>query len=136
MNIASAVAAVQGDLFEVLASSNLSTAAVPVLEYLFTSPDHCATMSELGRALSLTPFEMVKLADRLARRGMIGCRSHRTGPGEVVVDLTPQGRRDAEWSGQLLRVALNHLMQQQPVTRRELQTTAGFLSRFVAAASP
>jgi DNA-binding MarR family transcriptional regulator len=130
------VEAVQSELNDVLRDSAMRPAAVPVLEHLLAAPEQRVGMTELAAAVRITPGSMVKLADWLGRSGFVDRRNNPADPnGDILVILTPEGQRQAERSGQLMRMAAEHLMRPPAITQAELRVTAEILTCLADAAT-
>lgn len=77
-----------------------------VLRLLLATDEHRMPMSALARELNMTGGGLTKLADRMAREGLIDRRSSSGDRRVVFAALTPKGIQQAETSQGLYRDAL------------------------------
>ena len=90
--------------------SGVTAAAFQVLQLLLQAEEHRMPMSRLARSLSMTGGGFTKLADRMARDGLIDRRHSDTDRRVIRAQLTAQGEELARETVQRYRESLNEYL--------------------------
>jgi DNA-binding MarR family transcriptional regulator len=101
------VSATQRRLLAKIEKDGLPGPWFDVLRLLLDADDHRMPMSALARQLHMTAGGFTKLADRMARDGLIDRRNSSADRRVVYAALTPKGTRQAKQSGALYQAALD-----------------------------
>jgi DNA-binding MarR family transcriptional regulator len=100
------VSATQRRLLAKIEKDGLPGAWFDVLRLLLAADGHRMPMSALARQLQMTAGGFTKLADRMARDGLIDRRNSSADRRVVYAALTPKGARQAKQSSALYQAAL------------------------------
>jgi DNA-binding MarR family transcriptional regulator len=101
------VSATQRRLLAKIEQDGLPGPWFEVLRLLLDADEHRRPMSVLARQLQMTAGGFTKLADRMAREGLIDRRNSSADRRIVYAALTPKGIRTAKESAALYRAALD-----------------------------
>ncbi|SDI89738.1 DNA-binding transcriptional regulator, MarR family [Frankineae bacterium MT45] len=114
--------------------SGVSPATFQVLQLLLRAEDHRLPMSRLAKSLSMTGGGFTKLADRMARDGLIDRRHSDTDRRVIRAQLTEQGEQLAIESVQRFRESLSDylLPSMSPATVHALAQAMNALSDSLA----
>ena len=93
--IATGFARTQRRLLSTVEGAGLPGPWFEALRLLMSAPEHRLPMSKLARDLSMTAGGLTKLADRMAREGLIDRRNSSDDRRVVYAALTPQGEQSA-----------------------------------------
>ena len=97
----------QRRLLASIESEGLPGASFEALRLLLASPDHRMPMSRLARDLTMTAGGLTKLADRLARDGLIDRRNSSDDRRVVYAALTEKGEELAVRTLEIYRAGLH-----------------------------
>jgi DNA-binding MarR family transcriptional regulator len=125
------IGAVQQAVLTRVAEAGVPTQWVAVLRLLHDAPDQRLTMSEIARHLAMSSGGFTKLADRMARDGLIDRRGVSTDRRVVHAVLTERGRILAEECTRAYNEAVIGLVL-SAISARELKA----LSRLAAQLNP
>lgn len=129
------VSAVQHSLALNADATGISPPYVSVLLTLLAAEDHRLPMSRIAKDLAMTSGGFTKLADRMARDGLIDRRGSSGDRRVVFAALTERGLEVAgEASEVVLRVLREHVL--VAVSADELRTMAGLGDRLRVANDP
>jgi len=106
LSIVDAVERAQRRMLNEVEQSGVSSATFQVLQLLLRSEDQRLPMSRLAKSLSMTGGGFTKLADRMARDGLIDRRHSSTDRRVVHAQLTVEGEKWAINSVKLFRDSL------------------------------
>lgn len=116
-------------------ASGISPPYVSVLLTLLEAPDHRLPMSRIAKDLAMTSGGFTKLADRMARDGLIDRRGSSGDRRVVFAALTPKGFEVGREASELvLRVLREHVL--VALSAEEVQTMAGLAERLRLANDP
>jgi DNA-binding MarR family transcriptional regulator len=128
---AEVIGAVQQAVLARVAAAGVPTQWIAVLRLLHDAPDQRMTMSEIARDLAMSSGGFTKLADRMARDGLIDRRGVSTDRRVVHAVLTERGRILAEECTRAYNEAVSVLVL-GAISDVDVQT----LSRLAAKLSP
>ena len=105
--VLASVSATQRRLLAKIENDGLPGPWFDVLRLLLDADGHRMPMSALARQLHMTAGGFTKLADRMARDGLIDRRNSSADRRVVYAALTPKGTRQAKQSSALYQAALD-----------------------------
>ncbi|MEO9139597.1 MAG: MarR family transcriptional regulator [Jatrophihabitans sp.] len=109
--IASAVQRTQRGIDQEMEGSGVSAQEFAVLNLLLHADDHRAPMNVLAREVSMTSGGFTKLADRMARDGLIDRRGSEADRRVIRAVLTAEGERRVRQAGKHhVRILQQHLL--------------------------
>jgi DNA-binding MarR family transcriptional regulator len=104
--VAAAVARVQDHVDDALERAGVTPQWFAVLHELLRADDHRLAMNRLAREVSMTSGGFTKLADRMARDGLIDRRGSADDRRVVHAALTPEGVAMAQRAARIYRETL------------------------------
>ncbi|MBV9592265.1 MAG: MarR family transcriptional regulator [Actinobacteria bacterium] len=126
--ISTAFARTQRRLLATVEAAGLPGPWFEALRLLMTAEDHRLPMSRLARDLSMTAGGLTKLADRMARDGLIDRRNSSDDRRVVYAALTPRGTELASEAIELYHQGLrDHVLQVLP--RAQLTELAAMMEK-------
>ncbi len=129
-DITSSVQRTRRGIGQAMDESGVSVQDFAVLNFLLHSDDHQAPMNVLAREVSMTSGGFTKLADRMARDGLIDRRGSDSDRRVIRVVLTPEGeQRVREAAEKYVIILRTHLL--ATLSMSEMAAVAGSLTKLI-----